>query len=366
MTSIHKCLIFISCLLLSTIVQAQQQNDLFVKYFGLKSGISSRHNDIIIDNRGRVITASTFGIEAFDGRKWERKNIFKQSNKLPIMWALSKDSIDSQQLIVAGRYQIGFVKYKAGKYYFEEIANQTIIDSILGGYVVKIIQQDKDVFFLGLKGVVVFNRSTKQITQWKNQENIGWLFNYYQIGKNIILLDNNGNAFVIKNKQWVKTDDFIFLKKYIPHLVVKLKNGKTLLITREGIAYVFYEKRNEFIKQEALSEFFKGNYAFKYQKHRERLFIKSNKSLLIYDLKKDKIVFLKRFKKKFLTSFDVDQSGNFWVSSPNGVFFVETNLSFNSVKNDNEVLQRKYIKNLVIEVKKNRGELLITKNGNVH
>ncbi|EAY24063.1 triple tyrosine motif-containing protein [Microscilla marina] len=342
-----------------------QSNSLFTKKFDLKTNVSSeRHNTLVIDHNSKVLSATLFGIETFDGVTWKRNEIYDGKKKIYMLYILQKNKYHQGSYLIASRGNFGFLSYQNDQFQYTSLASKQLNDSIIGSHVVRILQLNSSTYFFGRKGFVVYNHQDNTLKVIKNNIDLSkkYRYEYFVIGQQIVSKGPNNQVLVLQNNQWQTSTKHYFLKKYNAAKFFELSPHQKLLISKSGDFYLS-GKRHLFRKNDTLSVMFQGTYGFRIKHRAGKLFIKSHKKIAIYDLKQNKVIFLKQFKKARLTNFDIDKQGNFWVSSYDGIFFIETNIVFKARTNHTNTFKQYHIDDMTFDIKRNNIDVEVRKKG---
>ena len=350
-------------LALSSPIYGQEIDNLFYKQIGKDSDIPKEHYGIVIDEQNKVITSHILGLAIYDGYQWRRETIKDSLTKLNLVYFLEKSIYAPQELIVVSNDALGIVKQKNTQIAFKRIANKPIIDSVIGRFVRKIIQINNKVYFIGRKGWVVYDNNNKQVKLHKSNVEIGNIDNIFLIDNTIVLKERNGEVYQLNKGGWISSSRYAFLKKYSIYGLLKVSNQEILAIDRSGNVFFYDLDNDQKTPHTKLTSYFKNSAAFEIKQIDNKAYIKSYGGVAIYDLKKNKVLFHKNFPKIRIINFALDKQGNFWLSSLDGIFFIETNTGFRTKKNSQNVWKYYYIGEFTFEVKQNLATIVVDKNG---
>lgn len=347
---------FITSQVVFTKAIAQQQNKLFSKHYNLKSGVATRCYEVLLDDQQNVLVAQPFGIDYFNGIEWKRDRVSKDYTRIPVYVRIRKDKYKKGRFVLGGKFLSGFAERKHGLFHFTKVVEEPEAKDILGGWLEDVFQVKGKTYFLGRSsGVIVYdhaNRSKKVI----HKLSLKSPFRYHEVNDKIILQVYDGRTYILKHDQWNLTKEYPVFSEYVPTRSLKLKDQGLLFSSKAKKIYLL-GKKNKLSEVTLLSKVLKEDFILRFKTYQDNIYIKSNSKVLIFNLSQQKILFLKEFSQITLHEFDIDKRGNIWVSSDQGLFFLETNLPFLESENKDHLMKRFYQNEYVFEVTKNLRQL---------
>ena len=331
---------------------------LFEQKFDLSTGIANDQEDILI-HRNKILTANIYGVDVYDGVTWVRNRLNSSSDQLQHVYRLHKDKDNHQRVfLVANNYLAEYKISLSGKYRFKKIIDLKEKNNI--GYVLNVYEANQRVYFLGNKGLIIFNKQTSKVQKYPLPKLKKAFFLDHFIDHKLILNEVEGNTFLWSNnkKSWIKTSDYSFFSKHRVQFTQRLSNGDLLIITTQG--EVFRKKRNQaLVFENRLTKECKGGHSFEIKEKNDFLYLIMHNKLLIYDLKLQKITFKKLFDVR-VSSLEISKVGDVWLSTVGrGVLFIESNSIFQVKDNNNQIYHQFHIGYEVLTITKNKTELAL-------
>ncbi|HAS47303.1 MAG TPA: hypothetical protein DCS93_42900, partial [Microscillaceae bacterium] len=273
-----------------------------------------------------------------------RKNIYKDDN-----------------FILGGIFSSGFIEIKGNGFHLTKVIKEAETKRVFGGHLQEVFQINGKTIFLGRSlGAIIYDHSTKQKKEIKDSENKS-IFKYHLLNNKVIAQSENGQLFYLTKNDWKLIKKPSFLKKYLPSQLLQLQDENIFFITKNGKAFIRNkEDQKEVISISALLNA-KDNQNIKLKIQDNNIFIKLNHSIVVYSLKHKRILFIKEFEQS-LYDFTLDKQGNIWLSTNDGVYFIETNTPFYAQTNKNKIKSRFYDNERIIDIKLNLTDLIITEN----
>ena len=297
MTKLYLILI-LSLFTFSINALAQQDKGLFIKKYGLKSGVAINSEDVIVDNQQNVLVANAFGVDHFDGVRWKRYRISKDYTRIPRYIILVKNIYETNSYILGGSAKCGILKKQRGTFTMKAIVSTQETKEVLGGYLYKVIQNNQKTYFLGrYTGVIIYDHLTKEKIK-VSKVKINSRPSYHLYAGRIILNDQSGETFILSDNIWKKTAKYSFIKKFSPQCILKTDHQNTFLVAKSGEAYL-WKNQNTFIQLKTISEKFRGGFFTRLKQQNGKLYICSNDKLLVFDINTNKVIYYKHFKNIF-------------------------------------------------------------------
>ena len=248
---------------------------------------------------------------------------------------------------------------QSGKYVLKKITDLDKQNNI--GYFLNIYEQIGLVYFLGDKGLIIYNKKTHKHKKYPVPKVSKSFFLDHFIDGKIILNEVGGNKYFWDNqkKVWQKTTQYSFLKTHKAQFTLSLDNGSLLIVNTKG--EVFHKKEHQnLILERSLTDECKGGYSFEATEKDNLLYLKMHNKFLIYDLRSQKVLLKKTFRVR-ISSFAISEAGNVWLSTMGkGIFFVEYNSIFKVKDNVDQIYRQFHIGNEIFTLRQNKAKLEIT------
>ncbi|WP_299463271.1 triple tyrosine motif-containing protein [uncultured Microscilla sp.] len=284
------------------------------------------------------------GIQIYNGQRWQNIFIGKDSSKINPLHTprLYKLKSFKDILLVAGSQTAGFLQpNKRGKLLYYEIANRTLIKEKLD-FIKHIEIKGREAFFLGLKGILVLDILSRKSKFFKNNFNAKYVF-YYEIEGNIIARFDQPEIYQLdyETKEWEQTSQYSFInKKTSPKKILELKDKRYIVVDKNN--HILVVDKNSLAKlDKQLDTLFKDQYFFSLKQFRDKVYIKTEKYIIVYDLTRKNILYKKQISSR-PSDFAITEQGNIWLSTlTRGILFIEINSIFKIKAKDLNIKARR-------------------------
>ncbi|WP_157558329.1 triple tyrosine motif-containing protein [Microscilla marina] len=338
-------------------VKSQSRLEEFTKHFTRKERVARDCHDIEVTNDGLVMVATGYGINVFNGYAWDMKLMDKP--KHPRFNKLKRDEKNAHRYYVGGLSKIGFFVLKNDRFRFKEIISFKENKEKLGGRLLNIYQKDERIFFLGASsGCIVYNQQTGQ-KSYVPPINNTVSFSSLKINQDILITSAKGDLFKLSGNHWLKlVAPPSLIQQYQPIFLKEFENSLLVLISSEK---KFYLKTGTSDIREIprISALIKGGAKFQVKQQKKYLVILTNELLLKLNLANNEIGFQYTFKQLAANDFAFDLQGNIWVTTNNGVLYIELNEKFTFQPNNKGIRKSKRLGNYEVYLLKSEHKIEI-------
>ena len=341
----------------------QEISDFFIQHYHKKKdhNLAKYCYSIVQDRDSKMIfTATYYGLNYFTGNAWRSNPVDKSFRGYKRFQKLVKDNNIKNKYYVGGLSQCGIFTVQNDSIAYRQVLSIKENKQRLGGRLIKIYQIKGKVYYMGIStGVCIYNERNKTRKFIAPLPNLSSKVTYFKDGYQIFAKTQNGTVYALKNSQWLLQKNSVFESYNLKHYH-RFNDTLSLIIDENGKLFLkFGDKKTVIIKNSTLLSPKEDHFISKLKG--SRIYLIVGNKLLSYNILKGKLKLLKNFSRFALHDFTFDNNSNIWISTNDGVLFVELNKALRVKKNPNNVYKRFTLNNIRFDILKGEKALQITK-----
>ena len=172
-------------------------------------------------------------------------------------------------------------------------------------------------------------------------------------------MDTNNQIYKLQNLRWKLYNEVIYKNNEFRYFKA-LNNQISVIIGKNNKVYLSRDKKEGYQEIKKISKLLTPKEdKFITKLNGNHIYIITSKLLITFNLKTSKTRLLKRFKKLRLNNFTFDTQNNLWISTDNGVIFIELNTNFYTRNNKYSIRKKYKVNKYVVEIIRGHRELMI-------